>query len=288
MIDLRDRFLVDTQLLAANLSAPQLRLFDCTAHLRPDPEKTYRVESGRADYQRAHIPGAGFLDLQSELSDPDSKLRFTMPSAEHFAAAMGRHGVGDDAAVVLYSATVPMWATRVWWMLRAFGFDNAAVLDGGLKKWQAEDRPLSDAPASYPPAHFTARPRPGLIADRQGVQRADRNATCVLNALSAAQHRGAPDAVHYGRPGRIAGSVNVPAAHLMAKDGTFRSRDELHQTFSAAGVAPGRAVVAYCGGGIAATADAFALTMLGYRDVAVYDNSLSEWAADSALPMETD
>ena len=110
----------------------------------------------------------------------------------------------------------------------------------------------------------------------------------MLNALSAAQHRGAPDAVHYGRPGRIAGSVNVPAAHLMAKDGTFRSRDELQQTFSAAGVTPERRVVAYCGGGIAATADAFALTMLGYRDVAVYDNSLSEWAADPALPMETE
>lgn len=289
-MDLTGKFLVDTGWLAEHLASPELRVFDCTTHLRPDPKTVYRVESGRADYLAGHIPGADFLDLQGELSDSGSRLRFTMPSADQFAAAMGAHGVGPDKAVVLYSATTPMWATRLWWMLRAFGFDNAAILDGGLRKWKAEGRPLSTEQTHHAPATFIARPRPALIAGREDVLSAvdGRVGACVLNALSAKQHAGADGAVHYGRPGRIKGSVNVPAMSLLREDGTFRPREELRTMFDGVGAATGRPVIAYCGGGIAATADAFALTMLGFDKVAVYDNSLSEWSVDKSLPMETD
>ena len=135
--------LMQTDWLAAHLGDPALRIFDCTTYLKPaEPgsDLPYLIVSGRADYDAGHIPGAGFLDIQGELSDNTTRLRFAMPSADHFAAAMSRHGVGAATRVVLYSAGNIMWATRVWWMLCAFGFDRAAVLDGGWDKWRAEGR----------------------------------------------------------------------------------------------------------------------------------------------------
>jgi thiosulfate/3-mercaptopyruvate sulfurtransferase len=129
--------LVQTDWLEAHRSDTNLRIFDCTTHLMPAEAGTkapYRIVSGKAEYDAAHIPGAGFIDLQEELSDNSTKLRFMLPSAEQFSAAMSRCGVGEGTRVVLYSADGIIWATRVWWMLRAFGFDNAAILDGGWEK----------------------------------------------------------------------------------------------------------------------------------------------------------
>jgi len=285
---LQGKMLVDTNWLAANLEAPSLRLFDGTTHLRPDPVRVYRAENARAEYEAEHIPGAAYIDLQGELSDRSSDLRFTLPTPEDFAASAGALGIGDDCDVVLYSATSPMWATRLWWMLRAMGFDHVAVLDGGLAKWKAEGRPLESGSHAHPRATFTAKPRPHLIANKHQVKAAiDDGATRILNALSKGQHSGDPKSVNYGRPGHIAGSVCVPAMGLLQPDGTLRTVDDLRQSFAQAGIAPQDRVLAYCGGGIAATLDAFALALLGNKDVAVYDNSLSEWAADPSLPMQT-
>lgn len=281
--------IVETGWLAANLDAPNLRIFDCTTHL-PDatePGQPYRVESGRADYDLGHIPGAGFLDLQGELSDAGSALRFMAPAAEQFAEAMSAHGVGDDSRVVLYSTANAQWATRIWWMLRAFGFDNAAVLNGGWQKWRAEGRPLSTHPATPAAATFTARPRPGLFVGPDTVKQAiGDGAICTLNALSPELHRG--DSDRYGRPGRIPGSVNVPAASLLdPADNTFCDPQTVAAIFTDAGATPDKKVIAYCGGGIAATLDAFVLHQLGYTDIAVYDQSMSQWARDQSLPIET-
>jgi thiosulfate/3-mercaptopyruvate sulfurtransferase len=153
--------LVQTDWLEAHRGDANLRIFDCTTHLLPaeaDTGAPYRIVSGKAEYDAAHIPGAGFVDLQGELSDNTTKLRFMLPSAEQFAAVMSRCGVGEGTRVVLYSADGIMWATRVWWVLRAFGFDNAAVLDGGWEKWQAED-------VRFPRRHAAIRPRI-LLRDR--------------------------------------------------------------------------------------------------------------------------
>jgi thiosulfate/3-mercaptopyruvate sulfurtransferase len=282
------QYLVDTEWLAARLGDAALRVFDCTTHLHLDPQTVYRVESGRADWERGHIPGAGHLDLQGELSDRTSPLRFTMPPAEQFAAAMSRHGVGDGTRVVLYSAVNIWWATRIWWMLRAFGFDAAAVLDGGWEKWVAEGRPVSTDRPAYPPTAFVARPRPGLIATKEQVLAAIGHAgTRTVNALSARQHTG-ESGVHYGRPGHIAGSVNVPGTALMQpRSNTYRPPAELRALFDSVGATPDRTVITYCGGGIAASNDAFVLVLLGHEKVALYDGSLSEWVSDPALPMET-
>jgi thiosulfate/3-mercaptopyruvate sulfurtransferase len=280
--------LVGTDWLAARLAEPSLRIFDCTTRLVPDPVQTYRAESGRPDWERGHVPGAAYVDLQGALSDGTSGLRFTMPSAGHFAAAMSALGLGAEHHAVLYSAGSNWWATRVWWMLRAFGFDRVSVLDGGWEKWTAERRPVCTAPCAYPAARFVARPRPLLLARKDEVLAATTAADVALvNALTHRQHTGESE-VHYGRPGHIASSVNVPYLDLVDRGtNTFRPPAELRAVLERAGVLSAGRVITYCGGGIAATGVAFALALLGREDVAVYDGSLSEWCADPSLPMET-
>ena len=284
----RPQYLVDTDWLAAHLDDADLRVFDCTTHLIPDPPRIYRVESGRADYDKAHIPNSGFIDLQAELSDNTQALRFMMPGPAPFAAAMSAKGVGEGTRVVLYARANIQWATRVWWMLRAMGFDDAMVLDGGFDKWQAEGRPVATAPVAYPAANFVARPRPGLFCDKAEVRAAiDDGAACVVNALRPDQHDGSAP-LHYGRPGRIANSVNVPGVGLIdPASKAYRAAGELRRMFRQAGALERDRIVIYCGGGIAATNDAFVLTMLGHDNVTVYDASMSEWANDPAMPMAT-
>ena len=159
----RDQYLATTEWLAANLDRPELRVLDCTVFLRPreDGGPGYAVVSGREEWQAAHIPGSGFADLPNDLSDRQHPLRFMMPSAEQFAAAMGGYGVGDDSEVVLYDRAGNMWAARIWWMLRAFGFDNARILDGGWQAWSDEGRPVAAKPVLSPrgPLHSTAAAR---------------------------------------------------------------------------------------------------------------------------------
>src|ERR1700691_2078815 len=122
--------LTDVEALAAVLDDPALRLFDATVNLiRPPEGGLYTVQSGRVKYDREHIPGAAFADLAAALSDPDSPFAFTLPSAERFAAAAGRLGIGDGTHVVVYAQDSPMWATRLWWELRYFGVDAVRVLD---------------------------------------------------------------------------------------------------------------------------------------------------------------
>ena len=211
--------LVSTEWLADRLGDPDIRVFECTTYLEylpPGQEAPYRVVSGRADYDRSHIKGAGFLDIQNELSDPKSPphLRFTMPPAETLAAVLGRRGIGDGYRVVLYSRGRLVWATRVWWMLRAIGFDSAAVLNGGWEKWAREKKPTSTGAPLYPPAKLTPRPRPELFVGKDEVRAAINDTrTCLVNALEPDLHRG--ENPRYGRRGRIPGSVNVPSSSLV-------------------------------------------------------------------------
>ena len=279
--------LVDTGWLSERLDDPGLRIFDVTVHLRPEPPG-YRIESGHADYARRHIPGASFLDLPGDLSDESSDLDFTMPGLARIERVLSEAGLGDDHQVVLYSGSHVMWATRVWWMLRSSGFDAAAVLDGGLRKWRAEERRLCSEPCSYPPATFRGAPRQNLWATKDEVFATMRDgAVCTINALPREMHTG-QSPMRYGRPGHIAGSENVPFADILDPDsGVFRSIDAIRDRFGRAGAFDRKRVITYCGGGISATTDAFALILAGHTDVAVYDGSLSEWARDEDLPMET-
>jgi thiosulfate/3-mercaptopyruvate sulfurtransferase len=280
--------LVTTGWLAEHLLDPDLLVFDCTTHLLPDPKVTYQVVPAKEDFEKGHIPGAQFIDILHDVSDIAHQFRFMRQSPEDFAAAMRRFGMRDGNRVVTYSTANPWWATRLWWLLRVFGFDNAAVLDGGWQKWTREGRAVETGPARpRPEGSFTVRETRNLMVDKHQVLAAVGDGeVCTLNALLPQQHAGS-GGNSYGRPGRIAGSVNLPAAHLLNPDtNEFLPPDELRRRFADVG-AMDRPVITYCGGGIAASADALALVMLGHENVRLYDASLSEWAIDPGLPMET-
>lgn len=286
--------LVETDWLHEHLDDPDLRILDCTVFLRFDPETGARnAESGRDEWAQSHIPGSAFADILTDLSETENpKFPMQMPSAEKFADSMSRLGVGDGTAVVLYDRAGNMWAARVWWMLRAFGFDNAGVLNGGWDKWVAENRPVTDEAPDVSPATFTPRPRPELIASKEEVRQSiEQGNRCILNALSPEDHAGKGPA-KYGRAGRIPSSVNVPAMGdtgiVDPETGTYRSPDELRRRFADVGATNQDKVITYCGGGIAASSAAFALHLIGVDDVAVYDGSMSEWGNDPELPIERD
>ncbi len=285
--------LVETQWLADNLDNPDLRLFDCTVFLLPgkSPAQLFEIVSGREQYQQGHIPGAGFIDVIDEVSAPnteDSRLAFTFPDADTFQSAMSAHGIDNHSHVVLYSSGSPMWATRVWWLLRAYGFDNASVLNGGLTKWQLEGRPLTTETAPSRRGNFTARLREGLVVGKNEVLQAIADPDCTLvDSLTGPTYSGNGDQV-YGRPGHISGAVNVSVMEDLIDQDTmsFVSLDKARDIYHGSKVTPDSAVICYCGGGIAATGNAFLLTQLGYENVAVYDNSMLEWGWDASLPME--
>ena len=284
--------LISTAELADLLGQPGLRIFDCTTRLEylpPGSDAPYDVVPGRDTYEAGHIPGADFLDLQGEFSNPDTKLRFMMAPTERLETAFGRHGVGNDSFVVLYSIGTAMWATRFWWMLKSLGFDRLAVLDGGLDKWKAEGRPLESGPAKgYPPAKFVASAREGYFVDKNQVLAASRKRdTLVVNALNEQLHRGLEPS-RYGRPGHIPGSCNVSAATLIdPATKAFVPLADAEKKFAAQGFTRDKRVVAYCGGGISATIDLFMLHRLGYNKLTLYDGSMGEWATDESLPIET-
>lgn len=280
--------LITTEALAARLGDPRLRIYDCNVRLVPDPAVQYRVEDCRSEYRAGHIPGAAYIDIHNDLSDTSTPLRFMMPPKAQFEAAMSRYGMDDTADVVLYSKGTWYWATRVWWMLRSMGFDRVSILDGAFQKWQAEGRPVAVGDEGYPAARFTARPRTGFWASKADVKAAiGDGATCTLNALTREQHEGTGGTV-FGRPGHIKGSVNVSSKELVdPKTNALLPMAEIKRRYTQTGVLGKDRTIIYCGGGISASGNAFLLTLLGQKNVSIYDASLNEWGPDESLPMET-
>lgn len=261
-----------------------LRIYDCSVaiHLTSDG---YRADSGEDAWRQAAIPGSGFMDLVSDFADTSSPLGFTLPSAEALQEAYRRIGIDTESHVVLYSATHVMWATRAWWMLHSCGHQRVSVLDGGIEAWRMAGGQLVAGHNAYPPGNFTALLDTSKWADQQQVLEAiGDESVCTVNALPNAMHRG-DVASPYGRNGHIAGSINVEYDSLL-RDGCFRSADDILSAMAASGLLKAPRTIAYCGGGISATVDAFALKLVGRTDVQVYDGSLSEWAREESLPME--
>ena len=279
-------YLISPAELADDLDNPARRIFDATVFLTPAPAGGYQAESGLAKYEAGHLPGAAFLDLIQAASDTTTGLGFSLAPVRQLEALFRSLGVEDDSEVVLYSTGHVMWATRAWWLLHYCGHRRARVLDGGFRAWRESGFPVSREPSSYPSGSFAARPRPRRFADRDAVLAAIGDAgVCTVNALSGDVHSGASD-FSYGRKGHIAGSVNVFYDDLLA-DGRFKAAQALREVLDAKGLLASPRVIAYCGGGISATVDAFACLLAGQENVAVYDGSLSEWVRDEALPMET-
>jgi thiosulfate/3-mercaptopyruvate sulfurtransferase len=283
--------LVTPEDLRLVLGNDRLRIFDATVFLVRAPEGgPYTAQSDRAGYERAHLPGAAFADIPGELSDAASPFAFTVPSPAQFAEAAGRLGIGNTHHVVAYSHESPRWATRLWWLLRYFGHEDASVLDGGLAAWVASGGTVESGPAHYPGTTFIAHPRPELLASLDDVRAIAEGqhpqSVQLVNALPPAAFKG-EGPTSYSRPGRIPTSLNLPSSNLLDSSNRFLPPAELDRAFAEAQVAKDEPVVAYCGGGISATVDLFALFLAGAQKARLYDGSLSEWSADAALPLVT-
>jgi len=273
---------VTTEWLAKHLGESDLRVVDGTWHM-PQANR-----DARAEFEAAHVPGATFFDIDA-ISDRNTTLPHMLPPVAQFEAAVGALGIGGGDRVVVYDVRGVVSAARVWWTFRAFGHDAVAVLDGGLKKWRAEGRPLERGAASPRAATFTARPRPELVHDLDAMRaNIGSRAAQVLDARSPGRFAGTEPEPRAGlRGGHIPGSLNLPYETLYEADGTLKSPDALRGAVAAAGVDLGRPIVTTCGSGVTASVLALALYLLDRRDVAVYDGSWSEWGGRADTPIET-
>ena len=249
----RDRMLVSPQWLHQHLRDPDLRIIDCSAQLIVQPVGASRVESGLPAYRQAHIPGARYLNMATDLSDPQGRYPYTFPGDERIAALLGGLGIANHHRVVLYGHGYFGSITRAWYVLHAAGHERLSVLDGGLEGWRAEGLPLTDELPAIHPEIYTVRRRARLIADAAEVLASlDDAGTCRLNALSREQFAGS-GGTHYGRPGRIPASGSVPARDMLdAATGRLLPDETLRAQLDQAGAWQARRAITYCGGGIAA------------------------------------
>jgi len=279
----RPEALVGTDWLAAHLADPHVRVVDSSFKL---PGVT---PTAREDYDRAHIPGAVFFDID-DICEPGTSLPHMIPSPDLFAQKMGELGIGDGDRIVVYDGAGLSSAGRAWWMLHLFGHHDVAILDGGLPKWRAEGRPLDTALPNPPPRRFTARFDPSLVRDKHTlIENLGTNREQVVDARAAGRFDGTVPEPRPGmRSGHIPGSRNVPY-ELVTDPQTrqLKSADELTHLFRDAGVALDRPIVTSCGSGVTACALAFALHLIGHPGAAVYDGSWSEWGLPADTPIET-
>jgi thiosulfate/3-mercaptopyruvate sulfurtransferase len=275
--------LVSTEWLAAHLADPHVRVLD-SSFKQPGVTPT-----ARQDYDSGHIPGAVFFDID-DVAEPDTSLPHMIPSAERFAAKMTERGIGNDDRVIVYDANGLSSAGRAWWLLRLFGHDNVALLDGGLPKWKAEGRPLETAMPQIPPHRFSARFGPALVRDKAAVRaNIASHAEQLVDARSAGRFEGSAEETWPGRRrGHIPGSRNLPFDQVTdPQTKELKSADELRRLFDEAGIDLGRPIVTSCGSGVTACALAFALHLIGHPGAAVYDGSWSEWGLPDGPPIET-
>jgi thiosulfate/3-mercaptopyruvate sulfurtransferase len=275
--------LVNSEWVAAHLDDPQVRILDSSFKL---PGIT---PTAREDYDRGHIPGAVFFDIDDVCASGTS-LPHMIPSADLFAQKIGGLGVGDGDKVVVYDSNGLSSAGRAWWMLHLFGHHNVALLDGGLPKWRAEGRPLTTAIPRPAPRRFTARFEPSLVRDRAALlANLARRGEQVVDARAAGRFDGSLAEVRLGlRSGHIPASRNLPYDRLTdPRTRQIKSAEELGALFKEAGVALDRPIVTSCGSGVTACALAFALHLIGHPGAAVYDGSWSEWGLPGDTPVET-
>jgi thiosulfate/3-mercaptopyruvate sulfurtransferase len=280
--------LVETDWLESNLENPNIRIFDCTVWLNPHPKKIYTIVSGKKDYDEGHIPNSDFLNLE-DISLKNTPYPFMMPDIKTFDKVMSLKGVGPDTHVILYSRANIQWATRVWWMLKSMGFNNASILNGGFDRWKNQNKNISTTPITYQENKFISIPQNGLFCTKEEVLNSlTNNNISIINALRSTLHDGS-EKVDYGRLGHIKNSINIPSLEMVDPDtNLYKSLEDLKIIFNNYNVLSKEKVIAYCGGGIAATNIAFVLTALGFNNITVYDASLSEWAKNNNLPMSVD
>ncbi|HET9811461.1 MAG TPA: sulfurtransferase [Sphingomicrobium sp.] len=271
--------LVSTDWLAEHLGEPGLVTVDCSWFMPASGR------SGHAEYLQAHIPGARFLDID-EVSDRSNPAPHMLPSAGDFGEAMERIGVGSDDRVIVYDNSPVRTAARGWFMLRHFGADKVAILDGGFQKWVAEGRPVESGKPEPRVAGFDANERSGDVVTKQQILAGV--GLPLVDARGAPRFEGSEADPRPGiAAGHIPGARNLPFSALYNEDGTFRSREEIRRLFDSAAADPDRPFISTCGSGVTANSLIFAGHLLGNDETRLYDGSWTEWGADPETPKAT-
>lgn len=273
--------LVSTEWLAEHLADPGLKILDCTWH-----HESTNLD-GRTQYRGRHLPGSVHFDIDS-ISDRSSALPHMLPTAADFEKKVGLLGIGDGDKVVVYDRLCGgSAAARVWWMFRAFGCEDVAVLDGGYGKWVAEKRPTEMSPVRPEPATFTAAPVPALVRGLgEMLDNVTSGAEQVVDARGPAKFDGTQDDVFPTRKkGHIPHAVNVPwGDFILQESGAMVSPQAIAARFAAAGIDPAKPVVITCLSGTIGCVVALALYLIGNRTAAVYDGSWAEWGLSDDTP----
>ncbi len=277
--------LVSTDWLADHLSDPGVAVVDASWHL-PTVGR-----DGRAEYAEKHIPGAVYFDID-EIKDADNPLPHMVPSAEVFAQHISKLGIRNDQKIVCYDCNGgPGASMRAWWMFRLFGHNNAAVLNGGSKKWEAEGKPMEGGIPTPAATDFKATFRPGYLRTLDQVRNnLTSHSEIVIDARSAGRFDGTDPEFRPGiRSGHIPGSVSFPFHQLLNADdnNTMKSADELAAAFAAAGIDGNKPVISSCGSGVSAAVAFLALHLIGNDKAAIYDGSWTEWGGHPDTPVDS-
>ena len=274
-------WLVTTDWLASRLKSPDLVVVDGSFYLPA------HKRDAAAEYKAGHIPGAVRFDID-DIADHSSQLPHMLPSAFDFGLAVGQLGISERNTIVVYDGLGLFSAPRVWWTFRLFGAEYVHILDGGLPKWKAENRPLEPGEVKRPRAHFVTRTPEDIVATLARVQGALAEKTAqVVDARPADRFRGeAPEPRPGVRPGHMPGSLNVPATTL-TQNGQLLPAEKLRAAFAAGGVDIEKPVITSCGSGVSAAVLTLALYRLGVRGTALYDGSWSEWGQADGPPVAT-
>lgn len=270
---------VSVDWLRGQLDHPALRIVDVRWSLTGPP--------GREQYERGHLPGAVFLDADTELSAPgEGPGRHPVPTADRLARILGEHGIGDGHAVVAYDDAGGSIAARLWWLFRHFGVDGrCAVLDGGISAWTDAGGPLTTVRPDHPPATWTpGEPRDDLVGT-DSVQAMLGSEVLLLDARAGERYRGETEPID-PRPGHIPGAISAPFSENVGPDGRFLPADVLRRRYAGLG-ADRRPVVAYCGSSLTATHDLLAMELAGMTGGRLYEGSWSHWSADPSRPAAT-
>lgn len=276
-------YVVSTDWLAERLHAPDIAIIDASWHL-PTAKR-----DAKAEFQSARIPGAQFFDID-DISESATTLPHMLPGAEKFASRMRKLGIGDGKKVIAYDTAGLFSAARAWWMLRIFGHDDVAVLDGGFPKWKAEGRPIDeDPPALAQERHFSARFQSMMVRDKADVLAAIKSGKSqIADARSPGRFTGKEPEPRPGvRSGHMPGAANVHYATLLKPDGTLKSPDEIAKVLAASGIDVKKPVITSCGSGVTAAILTLGLTLIGAKEHALYDGSWSEWGAATDTPVAT-